>query len=61
MSGEQVDGDKKESLSKITEQLDKYVKEETNFKSAVETLRKFYKLSKKKDKTDNCTHCFLCK
>ncbi len=48
------------SIKAITTQLDKYLKEETTFKSTVETVKRLYKLSKSKAAGPSHT-CFLCK
>jgi hypothetical protein len=48
------------SIKAITTQLDKYLKEETTFKSTVETVKRLYKLSKSKGAGTSHT-CFLCK
>lgn len=52
-----------ENLSKISDSLDKYVKEEVKLKSVVETIKKLHKMtvsSKAKESSSSFT-CYLCK
>jgi chaperonin GroEL (HSP60 family) len=60
MSKSSNEEDKAGSIKAITSQLDKYLKEETTFKSTVETVKRLYKLSKSKASGTSHT-CFLCK
>jgi septation ring formation regulator EzrA len=56
----EADGDSEEAMKNITTQLDKYLKEETTFKSTVETIKRLYRLSKSKGNSSGHS-CFLCK
>lgn len=59
MSKKLASSEEGDSLKEITTQLDKYLKEETTFRSTVETIKKLYKLSKQKG--PESYSCFLCK